>query len=147
MPTLTWHERAFAELSIDELYAIVNLRERVFVVEQACVYLDADGLDPRCRHVFATADAKLVAYARIVPAGVKYPAISIGRVVVDPTARGGGVARTLMQRAIAACGVGAPIIVQAQAYLEAFYASLGFARIGDVYDEDGIPHVDMQRPS
>ena len=143
---LTWHDRAFAELSVAELYAIIHLRERVFVVEQACVYLDADGVDPKCRHVFATGEGgTLVAYARVVPAGVKYGSTAIGRVVIAPEVRGTGLARVLMEKAIAACPRGAPIELGAQAHLEKFYASLGFARTGEVYVEDGIPHVDMLR--
>src|SRR5256885_8238388 len=67
-----WYEREFRDLTVDELYAIVAVRERVFVVEQACVYQDADGLDPRCRHLWAADRGAIVAYLRIVPAGVKY---------------------------------------------------------------------------
>lgn len=146
MTSLTWHERAFAELSVLELYEIVMLREQVFVVEQRCVYLDADGHDPGCRHVFATDRlGAIVAYARLVPAGVTFgDACSIGRVIVAPAARGGQLGRALMQRAIAACGP-VRIALAAQAHLEPFYASLGFARTGEPYDEDGIPHVDMLR--
>ncbi len=141
---MDWHERAFTELSVAELYAIIELRERVFVVEQRCVYLDADGRDPACRHVFATEAGSIVAYARIVPAGVAFPSIAIGRVVIAPASRGRGLARAVMARAIAACGP-VPIELGAQAHLEAFYASLGFVRSGEVYVEDGIPHVDMLR--
>jgi ElaA protein len=142
----TWHVRAFAELSAPELYAIVHLRERVFVVEQKCVYLDADGLDPQALHVWAERDGTLVAYLRILPAGVKYDEIAIGRVVTAPEARGGGLGRELMQRGIAAAG-GAAIRLSAQAHLEEFYASLGFRRASEPYDEDGIPHVEMIRAS
>lgn len=143
---LTWHDRAFADLTVGELYAIVHLRERVFVVEQRCVYLDADGHDPKCRHVFATGEGgTLAAYARIVPAGVKYRSVAIGRVVIAPELRGTGLARVLMEKAIAACPAGQPIELGAQAHLEKLYASLGFVRTGEVYVEDGIPHVDMMR--
>lgn len=142
----TWHVRAFAELSAPELYAIVNLRERVFVVEQKCVYLDADGLDPAARHLWAERGGKIIAYLRILPAGVKYDEIAIGRVVTAPEARGGGLGRELMERGIAAVG-GAPIRLSAQAHLEAFYESLGFRRASEPYDEDGIPHVEMVRAS
>ena len=139
---MAWRLHPFAELTIAELYAIVSLRERVFVVEQACAYLDADGHDVTARHLWC---GDVTAYARILPAGAKYPSMSIGRVVVAPEARGRGLARELMLRAIAACT--GPIELGAQAHLEAFYASLGFARTGDVYLEDGIPHVDMLRPA
>lgn len=137
---MTWRLHPFSELTIAELYAIISLRERVFVVEQACAYLDADGHDQNARHLWC---GSIDAYARILPAGAKYRSPSIGRVIVAPEARGRGLARALVQRAIAACD--GPIELGAQAHLEPFYASLGFARTGDIYVEDGIPHVDMLR--
>src|SRR3954469_7702247 len=88
-----WYERAFAELTTSELYAIVAVRERVFVVEQRCFYQDADGLDPQCRHLWATDGDAIVAYLRIVPAGVKYEEVAIGRVLVAPELRGTGLGR------------------------------------------------------
>ena len=140
---LRWHDRAFAEISTAELYAIIALRERVFVVEQHCAYLDADGLDPSARHLWAEAGA-IHAYLRIVPAGAKFAEISIGRVVTAPEARGTGLGRALMRRGIAACGA-QPIRLSAQKYLERFYTELGFVRTSDDYDEDGIPHLEMLR--
>jgi ElaA protein len=142
---LVWHDRAFADLTVGELYAIVQLREQVFVVEQACVYLDADGTDPVSRHVWAARGDAIVAYCRIVPAGVKYAEPSIGRVITAPAARGTGLGKQLMQRAIAA--VGSAIRIGAQAHLEAFYNELGFVRVSEPYDEDGIPHLEMLRPA
>jgi ElaA protein len=144
---MRWHDRAFAELSVAELYAILALRSRVFVVEQACAYLDPDGLDPVARHLWAEdGGGRIAAYLRIIPAGVKAAEVTIGRVVTAPEARGGGLGRELMQRGLAAAGAAAvPIRVAAQAYLEAFYRELGFVRVSDVYDDDGIPHLDMTR--
>jgi ElaA protein len=139
-----WHEKGFSELTVSELYAITQLRERVFVVEQNCVYLDADGLDPVCRHVWAERGGALRAYLRIVPAGTKWAEVSIGRVITAPEARGTGLGRELMQRGIAACGNG-PIRIGAQAHLEKWYGELGFTRASEVYDEDGIPHIEMLR--
>jgi ElaA protein len=141
---LAWHDRRFDELSAAELYAIVNLRERVFVVEQRCVYLDADGHDLAARHVFATTSGGLVAYLRVLPAGTRFAEVSIGRVVVAPEVRGTGLGRELMDRALATHGA-VTVRLAAQAQLEAFYASLGFLRASDVFDEDGIPHVEMLR--
>lgn len=148
MPTveLTWHVREFAELTAAELYAIVALRQRVFVVEQNCVYQDADGLDLVSRHLWAARGDEIAAYLRIVPAGVKFPEISIGRVITAPEARGTGLGRELMKRGIAACGA-QPIHIGAQAHLEKFYGEVGFVRVSDVFDEDGIPHVEMLRPA
>jgi ElaA protein len=145
---LTWHERAFADLTPGELYAIVALRERVFVVEQKCAYLDADGYDPASRHLWAAseANAAMHAYLRIVPAGVKFAELSIGRIVTAPEARGTGLGRELVRRGIAAAGAG-PIRIGAQAHLERFYNEFGFRRASDVYDEDGIPHIEMLRPA
>ena len=144
--THVWHERAFGDLSIAELYAILALRERVFVVEQRCMYLDADGIDPAARHLWAERAGEIDAYLRIVPAGVKYPEVSIGRVVTAPAVRGSGLGRELMQRGIAACGA-QPIKISAQSYLQRFYGELGFVRVSDEYDDHGIPHVDMIRPT
>jgi ElaA protein len=141
---LTWHLRTFAELSSDELYAILALRQRVFVVEQKCLYLDADGYDRVSRHLWAQRGDAIAAYLRIVPAGVKFPEVSIGRVLTASDARGGGLGRELMKRGIEACGA-VPITISAQSYLERFYTELGFARVSDVYDDDGIPHIDMTR--
>jgi ElaA protein len=135
------HDRAFDELSARELYAIVALRERVFVVEQACVYLDADGLDPIARHVWL---GNVSAYCRVIPAGGRFAEASIGRVVTAPEARGTGLGRDLMTRVLARYG-DQPIRIAAQAHLERFYAELGFARASDVFDEDGIPHIYMLR--
>ncbi len=95
---IVWHERGFDELTARELYAIVELRERVFVVEQRCVYLDADGLDRFSHHVFATRGDAVVAYLRIVAAGAKHAERSIGRVVVAPEVRGTGLGRELVRR-------------------------------------------------
>ena len=142
---LTWHVRTFAELTTAELYAIIALRERVFVVEQRCAYQDADGVDPVSRHLWAErGGGAIAAYLRIVPAGVKFSELSIGRVITAPEARGSGLGRELMTRGIAAAGR-VPIRIGAQAHLEKFYGELGFVRASEVYDEDGIPHIEMTR--
>src|SRR3954463_15107092 len=94
----TWFVRQFTELTVTQLYAITQLRERVFVVEQNCVYLDADGADPKCRHLWAEQGGAIVAYLRIVPAGLKFDETSIGRVIVAPEGRGTGLGKELMRR-------------------------------------------------
>lgn len=143
---LRWRDAAFAELTAAELHAIYALRARVFVVEQACAYQDVDDLDLVARHLWAAPEpgGKLAAYLRLLPAGARYAEASIGRVVTAPEARGAGLARELMRRGLALAG-GAPVRIAAQAYLERFYAELGFVRASDVYDEDGILHLEMTR--
>ena len=140
----------FDALGVHALYALLLLRSRVFVVEQQCVFLDADGLDPVAHHLLGWArDRELACAARIFAPGVVYDEPSIGRVVSAPEHRGTGAGRRLMERAIAECvrmygDTG--IRIGAQRYLEAFYASLGFVIASEPYDEDGIPHVTMLRP-
>jgi len=140
---MDWHERSFAELTAGELYAIVALRERIFVVEQRCAYLDADGYDLGARHLWAARDGRPVAYLRVLAPGAKFAEASIGRVVVDASERGTGLGRELMRRGIAMCA--GSIRIGAQAYLERFYSDLGFEIASAPYDEDGIPHVEMIR--
>ncbi|MDQ3365507.1 MAG: GNAT family N-acetyltransferase [Myxococcota bacterium] len=142
--SLQWQLRAFSELAPIELYAIIALRERVFVVEQNCVYQDADGADPFSRHLWAHATGVIHAYLRIVPPRVKFEEVSLGRVITAPEARGTGLGKELMRRGLAAVGA-VPVRIGAQAHLERFYGELGFVRASDVYDEDGIPHIEMLR--
>ncbi|KLT73496.1 hypothetical protein PL75_02720 [Neisseria arctica] len=138
--------RCFYELGIHELYAILALRSRVFVVEQECPYQDPDGeKDFQALHLLIQDGQQLAAYARILPPSQGIPAI--GRVVTAPEYRGKGMARNLMQQAIAVCRNRWPqtaIAIQAQSYLIDFYKSLGFTPVSIEYLEDGIPHVDMQ---
>lgn len=142
--TRAWHERGFDELTPRELYAIIALRERVFVVEQRCNYLDADGVDPASRHLWCAEGDAVLAYCRLVPAGVKFPEVSIGRVITAPEARRTGLGKELMRRALDRLGP-VPIRIAAQVYLERFYGDFGFRRAGEDYLEDDIPHVDMVR--
>ncbi|WP_342380663.1 GNAT family N-acetyltransferase [Myxococcus stipitatus] len=150
---LSWQWKAFPELTLDELYALLALRQEVFVVEQRSLYLDADGLDARSLHLLGLEDAGsgpfLAAYLRILPPGVKHPdEASLGRVVTSPRARGRGLGRELTERGLArleALYPRADIRISAQEYLISFYESLGFVTQGGVYDEDGIPHIEMLR--
>ena len=147
MPRWVW--RSFQELTPDELYDICALRQTVFVVEQNCAYLDADGWDKRSRHLYTRdADGLLVAYLRLVEPGVKYPEPSIGRVITHPSVRRTGLGRTLMAEGIrgaAECYPGSAIRIGAQLWAEDFYRSLGFERVGAEYIEDDIPHIEMIR--
>jgi len=143
---ITWICKHFSRLSADELYAILQLRSAVFVVEQNCVFQDADNKDQPSFHLMGWQDAALVAYTRLVPPGIAYNEASIGRVVTAITARGSGIGRMLMQRSIDECrklfGEGV-IRIGAQLYLKEFYASLGFIPTGGIYPEDGIDHIQM----
>lgn len=143
-----WYD--WQQLDPDTLYALLKLRSDIFVVEQNCVFSDMDGLDPDCAHLVARVDQRVVACARLVPPAIKSVPPAIGRVVVDIDHRGSGLGRRLMQVAIAACSArypGQDIFLSGQQHLEAFYRSLGFETIGEMYLEDGIPHVDMLRPA
>jgi ElaA protein len=140
---LTWHDCEFDALTTRQLYAILALRDRVFVVEQRCIYLEADGYDLGARHLWAQAGDTVAAYLRVMRAGVKYNEIAIGRVVVDPAHRGKGLAHELVRRGIALAN--GPVRLSAQAHLEELYRELGFERASDIYDEDGIPHLEMLR--
>ncbi|MFC0445451.1 GNAT family N-acetyltransferase [Pseudidiomarina halophila] len=146
---LTWVVKSFAELTTKELYQLLQLRQDVFVVEQTCPYLDADGLDDQAFHLYALdAAGVMVAYARLFGASSKTPYARIGRVISAGTVRRQGLGRELMRRAIDWCHEhypDAPIRLGAQVYLRAFYHSFEFREIGAEYLEDGIPHVDMER--
>lgn len=148
-PALQWAWARFAELGLDGMYDALALRARVFVLEQQCVYDDVDGLDRQAWHLLARgAGGQALAYLRVVDPGVKYVEPSIGRVVVDPSRRGSGLGRVLVQQGIARCTAAWPgqgIRIGAQAHLESFYGSLGFVLQGPPYVEDGIPHVEMWR--
>ena len=138
----------FQNLTVQELYELMRLRQEVFVVEQNCPYLDADGLDQNAWHLLGWDDAgQLLAYTRLLPLDLPFPAYtSIGRVVSAPAARGTGAGREVMQRSIELCRhlFGKHSIkIGAQTYLLKFYKSLGFVSTGEAYLEDGIPHTKM----
>jgi ElaA protein len=144
---IDWTLKPFAELTPYELYAILRLRNEVFVVEQQCVFQDADDRDQPSWHFMGWSEGQLAAYTRLVPAGVSYEEVSIGRVVTAPAMRGTGVGRVLMHRSIEeTCRLFGlrPIRIGAQLYLKKFYESFGFAQVSEVYLEDGIEHIYMR---
>jgi ElaA protein len=149
---VSWQCSTFSELSNEELYAILKARQVVFIVEQNCAFLDADDVDQQCRHLMAWRGEPphrvLLAYARVVPPGLKYVEPSIGRVVTTPEARGQGYGKELMRRATEkteSLYPGLAIRIGAQQYLERFYGRLGYQTVSKPYIEDGIPHVEMLR--
>ncbi len=142
------YHKPFAMLSPAELYAIIRLRNEVFVVEQQCVFQDADNKDPDCEHLMIWNQDELVAYARLLRPGLAYEQMSIGRIVNSPAYRRTGAGKLLVTKAIEACealfGSG-PIKIGAQLYLQYFYESFGFVQSGPLYLEDGIEHIEMIR--
>ena len=136
--------KKFDELSTAELYAIIQLRESVFVVEQNCVYLDADGKDTGALHVFLRDEDGIEAYLRVLDRGVSFPEVAIGRVVSKK--RRCGLGSELLR-----CGIKAAkerfgadrIVVEAQTYAKPFYEKQGFVQVSDEFLEDGIPHIKM----
>lgn len=150
--SLDWKYCDFERLTLKELHDLLMLRQQIFVIEQECIFPEIDGLDPRCCHLIGLQNGRVVAAARIVPPGMDpahdaqgdHPAI--GRVVTDASLRGQGMGRKVMLRAIEECQkqfAGKPIYLNAQLYLKDFYQSLGFVQDGEVFEEDGIPHITM----
>jgi ElaA protein len=141
--------KPFASLTPFELYEALRLRSDIFVVEQQCIFLDMDNKDQQSHHLLLYHGGTLAAYARLVPAGLSFAEMSIGRVVTSRDVRGTGVGKVLMREAIAAIyrlyGPG-PIRIGAQCYARRFYENLGFVQAGEVYDEDGIDHIEMVKP-
>ncbi|MBL6751441.1 MAG: GNAT family N-acetyltransferase [Nevskia sp.] len=149
--SLAWRWFGFGGWPPALLYEALRLRSAVFVVEQNCVFADMDGLDPDCEHLCGVAaDGSLLAYARLLPPGLKYAEASIGRVVTAGAVRRTGLGRQLMRQALDGCRArypGQPVRIGAQQRLERFYADFGFAVAGPPYLEDGIWHVEMVAPA
>ncbi len=148
MSAVTWSWHRFADLGVDNLYDALQLRCRVFVLEQG-PYLDPDGFDRQSWHLLGRdAGGALMSYLRIVDADLKYEEPSIGRVITAPEVRRTGSGRALMSEGLAGCErhwPGRDVRIGAQARLESFYNGFGFVRVGDNYIEDTIPHVEMLR--
>lgn len=147
MVQLHWVLKPFNQLTPHELYFIMQLRSEVFVVEQNCIYQDADNKDLKSYHLMGFSDAgQLMAYTRLLPAGVSYREPSIGRVITHADVRKQGAGKELMQQSIKACYQlfgRQSIKIGAQLYLKRFYESFGFDQTGPVYLEDGIEHIEM----
>jgi ElaA protein len=141
-----WQTAEFTDLGEEALYRVLHLRQAVFVIEQACLYQDLDGLDQRATHMLCWTGDQLAAYLRCLPPGTSYAESSIGRIVVAADHRDKGLGRDLVARGIAYNNGRWPdsgIRINAQSYLGAFYRALGFCAVGEQYDEDGIPHQQM----
>lgn len=143
---IQWTVKPFSELNALQLYQILQLRIDIFMLEQNCLYPECDNKDLKAVHLFGTHEEQIVAYARLLPEGVSYPDLSIGRVVVHADYRKYGLGKELMRHAIAYWASEAPtqsIRISGQQYLQRFYEDLGFETVSDVYLEDDIPHIEM----
>jgi ElaA protein len=143
---MVWICKSFEELHARELYSIMHLRNQVFVVEQNCVYQDADNKDIYSHHLMYWDDHRLLAYSRILPAGLGFVENSIGRIVISPSQRGTGLGKILLQKSIEQTYLlygKVPIRIGAQLYLKKFYESFNFEPLGPIYLEDDIEHIEM----
>lgn len=143
-----WKIKRFNELSTTDLYSVLQLRSKVFVVEQNCVYQDIDGKDSKALHLLGEFDGKIVAYARMFKSGDYFDNASIGRVVIDPDYRDRKWGFEMMEQAISGVETflgETKITISAQQYLQKFYEKLGFVKTSDMYLEDDIPHMEMKR--
>jgi len=146
-----WQWGRINSFSVVDWHHVISLRQAVFVVEQDCPYLDADVLDLESWHLVAWSVDKGVhpqalGYLRVIDPGAKYAEASIGRLLTQIDYRNKGLGRALMSSAIGrieALFPGQLVRISAQEHLRKFYEHYGFRQVGDGYDEDGIPHIEM----
>jgi ElaA protein len=145
---MKWNLKQFDDLTPEELYQILQLRNEVFIVEQNCPYQDLDNKDLKAFHLMGIQQNKLLAYSRLIAPGISYSESSIGRVVSSPSVRKSGIGKKLMTESITQIRNlfhTDTIRIGAQLYLKKFYESFGFIQDGDTYLEDNIPHIIMVR--
>lgn len=147
---IDWQDLHHSDLSVSQLYALLQLRCAVFVVEQNCPYQDIDGddLEGENLHILGWHNGTLVAYARILKSDDELQPVVIGRVIVSEALRGEKIGQQLMSKALESCTrrwPEKPIYLGAQAHLQNFYGQFGFIPVTDIYEEDGIPHIGMAR--
>ena len=138
--------KKFNELTVEELYKILRVRNEVFVVEQTCIYQDCDNKDYNSYHLYLEDENEMVGYLRIVNKGISYDEIYIGRVLVKESHRNRGISRKIMLEAIKFIEEelnSTEIRLSGQVYIKGFYESLGFKQVSEEYLEDDIPHVEM----
>ncbi|WP_099189031.1 GNAT family N-acetyltransferase [Tepidibacter mesophilus] len=143
---MNWVLKKFEELKIQELYKILQIRSEVFVLEQQCPYQDCDGKDEKSYHLFLEDNGEILCYLRIIPRGISYDEVSVGRVLVSKDRRKKGLSREMMLIAIDYIETKLKeksIRISAQKYLVDFYKCLGFKEVSDVYLEDEIEHIEM----
>jgi len=151
---IKWKWCSFDEMPASELYSVLKLRQEIFIVEQKCIYQDCDGLDKKAWHLMGLisngTQEELGAYLRVIFPGSKKKYPAIGRLLIHEKMRKNGIGRKLLNQGIIHTDrtyPGSPIQISAQLYLEPFYSSFGFLSVSEPYDEDGIIHIDMIRPS
>lgn len=146
MKGLIWKIKNFSELSTEELYKILAIRQKVFVVEQECYYLDADNYDQKAVHLWAEQNGEILAYLRVFPENIKYKEASIGRVLTALSVRNKNLGKTLVSfslQIILNQFKTKSVRISAQDYLIKFYGNFGFKDTGKKYMEDDIPHTEM----
>lgn len=147
MEKITWQTKKFKDLSVDEYFEILFLRTEIFVVEQDCPYQEVDEKDRQSFHLFGRAEnGTIIAVTRILPQGISYEEISIGRVALKKEYRGKGIADELMLETFNFIDreFGKQSIrISAQEYLINYYGKHGFIQVGESYLEDNIPHIEM----
>ncbi|MCK5665722.1 MAG: GNAT family N-acetyltransferase [Thiotrichaceae bacterium] len=148
-----WQWKLFNQLSLNDLYEIMKVRQQVFVLEQNCLYQDIDDLDKKAWHLtcwpnYDLNQAQLVAYLRVVYPQHKYKEPAMGRVLVIEEYRGMGLGKELLKQALVKIQRQYPhhaIRISAQQHLHQFYAQAGFSQVSRPYEEDGIMHIEMQK--
>ncbi len=143
---LQWSWKSFEQITKEELYEVLSFRQSIFVVEQKSWYQDADGLDNISLHLLLKDNTFLVGYLRLIPPRKKYDTPSIGRIAIKENLRGNAIGSELVKRGIKKSSetyLTDSVTISAQNYLTKFYQNHGFTIQGEVYDEDGIPHVKM----
>jgi len=145
---IQWKIKRFEALSTIELYKVLQLRSKVFIVEQNCAYQDVDGKDDIALHLIGEYDGKIVAYARIFKSGDYFETASIGRVVIAANYRDKKWGYDLMRAALEGIEKEfgeTEITISAQLYLQRFYEKNGFVKTSEMYLEDDIPHIEMKK--
>lgn len=147
---LRWQWFKFHEFTPSLLYQVLKLRQDVFVVEQNCPYPELDDKDQDSLHLVGFDQEEIAATTRVVPPGISYPELSLGRVVVSPKYRGKGLGHILLTETLNGIlqhyGTVA-VKISAQTHLQSYYQAAGFHTVGEAYLEDGFPHVAMVKPA
>lgn len=148
MSQLKLEIKSFSALGLQELYDLLKLRQDVFIIEQESIYTDLDELDQQSQHVLLKDGQQLLGVARIVPKGVKYDVVSVGRIATAASHRGQGLGKKIINAALEYCDnkiKTKTVKISAQLHLEVYYQGFGFETISEPYDDGGVLHIDMKR--